>query len=166
METKHFAFIGVTSLLLISGIALMSRKQKKKKEAASESFTDELERNIEPSKIDSALLSEAFSPTYWKSDKSKQSNAKPIISKEIALEIAKQIYGAWDAGLFWDDLEDEVYRAFSDYRLKTFADVSRVANEYGSKEVAGKDLWKHLNSKLSSSEFAQVKKIVIQKIAT
>ena len=85
-----------------------------------------------------------------------------VIDEKTALEIAKQIAAAWNAGSFWDDLEEEVYRAFEDHRLKTFADVSRVAAAYKSKSIANKDLWSHLKDKLSADEFSKVKSIVIK----
>jgi len=142
-------------------IKLVAQKKQKKKDASFNQFRTDLENISEPEKIDEAVLSRAFNPSFWKEAKTK---GITIISEKTAIEIAKQIAEAWNAGSFWDDLEEEVYRAFEDHRLKTFSDVSRVADAYRSKEVISKDLWNHLTSKLSSSEFAKVKKIVIKKI--
>jgi membrane-bound lytic murein transglycosylase B len=139
----------------------IAKKRQKKKDAAFNRFRTELENTTEPENINEAVLNQAFNPTFWKEA---LTQGKQLISEKTAIEIAKQIAEAWNAGSFWDDLEEEVYRAFEDHRLKTFSDVSKVADAYRSKAVLSKDLWKHLNSKLSRSEFAKVKSIVVKKI--
>lgn len=147
----------------ISIIAMMVRAYRKKKAEKQDEehskFREELENTEEPEKIERAALQQAFDPDYW------QSVQHAVISQSKANGLAKKIEEAWNGGTFWDDLEDEVYDAFRDTSLKTFADVSRVSDEYKKKEIAGKDLWKHLEYKLSDSEFATVKGIVIKKIA-
>jgi len=155
--------IGLVGLLTAVGftVKLYREKLKEKKDQAFNEFRTSLENTTEPEKIDKAVLSSAFNPNFWKEIAAK---GTAVIPEKTAIEISKQIAGAWNAGSFWDDLEEEVYRAFEDHRLKTFADVSRVADAYRSKKVLGIDLWKHLNSKLSSSEFAKVKNIVVKKI--
>lgn len=155
--------LGLIGALTTIGFTVkaIKKKQTEKKEAAFNQFRTELENTTEPEKINEAVISRAFNPNYWKEV---LAMGKAVINKKAALEIAKQIAGAWNAGSFWDDLEEEVYRAFEDHRLKTFADVSRVAHAYQTKAVLSKDLWKHLIAKLSSSEFAEVKNIVVKKI--
>lgn len=144
---------------LIIGIAVyLVRRKTDKKEEKGEAFIQELEQAIEPEKIKKALLSEAFSPDYWKS----VSNQKALIPQKGAFELAKKIDDAW-GGWFWDDDEDQVYGAFEDHRLKSYADVSKVTDQYRSEEIGGGDLWEDLNDKLSDSELARVKKIVIDK---
>ena len=164
MEKKMLYGIGAIGLLTGVGLivnAVIKKKNAKKNESFNK-FRTELENTTEPEKINEAVLNKAFNPNFWKEI---SSQGKAVIDENTALEIAKKIAAAWNAGTFWDDLEEEVYRAFEDHRLKTFGDLSRVAHAYQSKEVIGKDLWKHLNSKLSTSEFAKVKNIVAKKIA-
>jgi len=154
--------ISLVGVISISGIVIgVHRKRtKEKKDQAFGKFIEELESAKEPEKINEAVLNKAFNPTYWQ----EASQKGTVISEKVALEIAHRIAAAWNAGSFWDDLEEEVYRAFEDHRLKTFRDVSRVSHVYQSEKVLGKDLWKHLISKLSSEEFAKVKSIVIKKV--
>lgn len=155
--------IGLGMIGTISIIAIIVRAYRKKKaekqDAAHKEFSQQLENQEEPEKIERAALQQAFDPEYWKTVQHQ------IISQSKAKSLAKKIEEAWNGGTFWDDLEEEVYDAFKDNTLKTFADVSRVANAYMDEDVAGKDLWKHLEYKLSDSEFAIVKGIVIKKIA-
>lgn len=140
------------------------KKKKKSQDAAFKKFITSLENTTEPEKIDQAVISRAFSTSYWREVVAKKGSGA-VITELVAIELAKKIAAAWNGGFFWDDLEDEVYRAFEDHRLKTFGDVSRVADAYGSDKVLGRDLWQHLEYKLSDSEFAKVKSIVIKKIA-
>ncbi len=152
--------IGLIGILSLTGIivGVQRKKSKEKKDQAFGKFIGDLESSTEPEKINEAVLNKAFNPTYWQ----EASKTGSVIAEKVAIEIAKQIASAWNAGSFWDDLEEEVYRAFEDHRLKTFGDVSRVSHAYKSK--MNKDLWKHLSAKLSSEEFARVKNIVIKKI--
>lgn len=162
MKKEAIYGIGIIGVLSITGIivAVQRKRSKEEKDEAFGKFIIDLESSTEPEKINEAVLNKAFNPTYWQ----EASKKGAVISEGVAIEIAKQIAAAWNAGSFWDDLEEEVYRAFEDHRLKTFGDVSRVSNAYQSKNVMNKDLWKHLTDKLSSEEFATVKNIVIKKI--
>lgn len=164
MDKKLIYGLGLLGLLSAVGITVKvyKKKQQAKKDKAFNQFRTNLENSTEPEKINKAVLSSAFNPNFWKEITAK---GKSVIEEKTAIEIAKQIAAAWNAGSFWDDLEEEVYRAFEDHRLKTFGDVSRVAHAYQSSKVESKDLWKHLNSKLSTQEFAKVKNIVVKKIA-
>ncbi len=163
MEKRIGYGLGVIGALVSIGLIVktISKRNQKKKDAAFNSFRTELQNTTEPEKINHAVLNQAFNPNYWKEAKAK---GRSVIDEKTAIEIAKQIAAAWNAGFLWDDLEEEVYRALEDHRLKTFSDVSRVADAYRSKVVLQKDLWKHLKDKLSSREFAKVKNIVIKKI--
>ena len=162
MKKEAIYGIGIIGVLSITGIivAVQRKRSKEEKDEAFGKFIIDLESSTEPEKINEAVLNKAFNPTYWQ----EASKKGAVISEGVAIEIAKQIAEAWNAGSFWDDLEEEVYRAFEDHRLKSFGDVSRVSNAYQSKNVMNKDLWKHLTDKLSSEEFAKVKNIVIKKI--
>lgn len=162
MKKEAIYGIGIIGVLSITGIivAVQRKRSKEEKDEAFGKFITDLESSTEPEKINEAVLNKAFNPTYWQ----EASKKGAVISEGVAIEIAKQISAAWNAGSFWDDLEEEVYRAFEDHRLKSFGDVSRVSNAYQSKNVMNKDLWKHLTDKLSSEEFATVKNIVIKKI--
>jgi uncharacterized protein YdbL (DUF1318 family) len=162
MKRATIYCISIIAILSITGIVVtvQRKRAKEKKDRAFGKFIGDLESSTEPEKINEAVLNKAFNPTYWQ----QASKNGSVISEKVAIEIAKQIEAAWNAGSFWDDLEEEVYRAFEDHRLKTFSDVSRVSNAYQSKSIANKDLWKHLSAKLSSEEFAKVKNIVIKKI--
>lgn len=162
MKKEAIYGIGIIGVLSITGIivAVQRKRSKEEKDEAFGKFIIDLESSTEPEKINEAVLNKAFNPTYWQ----EASKKGAVISEGVAIEIAKQISAAWNAGSFWDDLEEEVYRAFEDHRLKSFGDVSRVSNAYQSKNVMNKDLWKHLTDKLSSEEFATVKNIVIKKI--
>lgn len=155
---QQAAFILGGAAILIGISVAIVRNKKKKKEKEGQEFIEELEQAIEPEKIEKNLLSEAFSPDYWRS----VSNQKALISQKEAFELAKKIDDAW-GGWFWDDDEDQVYGAFQDHRLKTYADVSKVTDQYKNGGVNGGDLWEDLNDKLSDSELARVKKIVIDK---
>lgn len=164
MNKKVIIGLSLLGLLTVTGISVKvyRKKQQEKKDKSFNQFRTTLENTTEPEKIEKAVLSSAFNPNYWKELTAK---GKQVISESVAVEIAQQIAGAWNAGTFWDDLEDEVYRAFEDHRLKTFGDVSRVADAYRSSKVLSKDLWKHLMAKLSTQEFATVKNIVVKKIS-
>lgn len=166
---KNQIIIGGSVLVALTITGFIVKAQIKKKEEKQDNdfgdFQTKLENTSEPEKIDRAVLQQAFSTSYWKEAVKKRGENHSIISAAVATELAKQIYEAWNAGSFWDDLEEEVYRAFEDHRLKTFADVSRVAEAYKTKAVANKDLWIHLKDKLSDTEFSKVKAIVIKKIA-
>jgi len=152
------SMIATISIIAMIVKAYRKRKADKQNEAHS-SFREQLENTAEPEKIERAALQQAFDPDFWRTVQ------HGVISKSKANTLAKKIEAAWNGGTFWDDLEEQVYEAFNDALIKTFADVSRVAEEYKQKEVAGKDLWNHLEYKLSDSEFAKVKAIVIKKIA-
>tara|TARA_R110000868_G_scaffold250694_3_gene507432 strand:+ start:995 stop:1486 length:492 start_codon:yes stop_codon:yes gene_type:complete len=162
MKRATLYSIGIIGTLSVAGIlvSVFRKKAKEKKDQAFGKFIGDLESSTEPEKINEAVLNKAFNPTYWQ----EFSKKRAVISEKVAIEIAKQIAAAWNAGSFWDDLEEEVYRAFEDHRLKTFGDVSRVSFVYQSKSIANVDLWKHLSAKLSKKEFAKVKNIVIKKI--
>jgi len=154
----------IATISIIAAIAAYRKRKAEKQDAAYEKFSEKLENTEEPEKIERAALQQAFDPNYWKSVVSRTGIHK-LISAGDAKTLAKKIEAAWNGGTFWDDLEEEVYDAFNNTKLKTFADVSRVADAYKEKEVAAQDLWKHLEYKLSDSEFATVKGIVIKKIA-
>ncbi|MEQ8624475.1 MAG: hypothetical protein RJQ00_06455 [Vicingaceae bacterium] len=164
MDKRWIYGLGVIGAITAIGFSVKAynKQQQEKKDKAFNEFRTNLENTTEPEKINKAVLSSAFNPTFWKEIAAK---GKRVVGEKTALELAKKISAAWNAGTFWDDLEEEVYRAFEDHRLQTFADVSRVADAYQSSKVEGKDLWKHLNAKLSTAEFAKVKSIVIKKIA-
>lgn len=166
MNRKHKVILTGLSLFTVIGIGIMVYRKKKQNQKNADylKFSTQLQNNQEPEKINRADLQQAFNTNYWKTVSS-NGRTKPVISSTRAKEIAKRIYGAWNAGSFWDDLEQEVYLAFEDQHLQSFADVSRVAYEYTQKSIAGKDLWKHLAYKLSESEFAKVKGIVAKKNA-
>lgn len=163
MDKKIIIGGGAAIGLLVIGSVLLATRKKKKQERTNSDFSDfkaKLTNVKEPEKINRAVLQQAFDPEYWK-----EARGSAIVSQSKANELANAIYDAWDSGWFWDDDEDAVYQAFEDQSLTSFADVSRVADAYRSDSVAGKDLWKHLEYKLSEDEFAQVKGIVSQKDA-
>gem|GEM_PF-3372818 len=164
IKQKTWIVGGSIVLLALGGGAIYAHKRKKKKEQQDEGyqkFRDQLEHREEPEKIKRAVLQQAFDPDYWKSVSSRLGHS--LISAANAKKLAQKIKAAWNAGIFWDDLEEKVYEAFENTKLKTYADVSRMADAYRSKEVAGEELWGHLKYKLSEDEFAKVKSIVIQK---
>jgi len=150
------AELALLGLLVAGGITfhIRAKNKRKKQDENFKRFFQKLTNAKEPESIERADLQKAFDPEYWK----EYTGSVSLISDAKAKELAVQIYEAWNAGTLWDDLEEEVYEAFQSRFLKSYADVSKVAEAYDT--VAGRDLWDHLEDKLSDQEMAEVKRIV------